>query len=54
MGEQSEFVSAQDVAEKLGTSVKHVRGLALPRYKLGQLVRYRKTEVEAFIEQAKP
>ena len=53
MGEQSEFVSAQDIADRLGTSTKHVRGLGIPSYKLGQLVRYRKDDVDAFIEKAK-
>lgn len=53
MSDECEFMTLKQVATKLGASEQLVRSQDIPKYKLGRSVRYRKTEVEAFIEQAR-
>jgi excisionase family DNA binding protein len=55
-GSEPEYVSAEWVAAHLGLSEDYVWKLgregALPRFKFGRAVRFRRTDVEVFIERS--
>ena len=51
------FVDVKAVAEFLGSSERHVRELvyrrAIPFYKVGRLLRFRLSEVEAWVSESR-
>lgn len=51
MGKQ-EFLNRREVAELLGTSESRVKRLDMPSYKIGGLVKYRRLEIEEWLQQA--
>ena len=53
MGEHSDFYSVKELAEKLDTSESSIRRMKPPSYKIGGLVKYRKTEIEQWLLEQK-
>ena len=43
------LLTQQDVADRLGVSVRTVRTLKIKRVRLGRLVRYREEDVAAYV-----